>query len=54
MQQANDFGGQGNAYLGELAFTLPPTAAMQQAPFYFKPANCTSFRCTTLNLLTQN
>ncbi|UEP23704.1 hypothetical protein LL999_26140 [Burkholderia ambifaria] len=54
VQQANDFGAQGNAYLGELAFTLPPPAAMQQAPFYFKPTNCTGFLCTTLNPFTQN
>ncbi|KVQ61940.1 hypothetical protein [Burkholderia territorii] len=54
VQQANDFGAQGNAYLGDLGFRNPPTASMQQAPFYFKAANCTGFLCTTLNPLTQN
>ncbi|RQR26302.1 MULTISPECIES: hypothetical protein [unclassified Burkholderia] len=54
VQQANDYGAQGNAYLGELAFSAPPPAAMQQAPFYFKAGNCTGFLCTTLNPLTQN
>ncbi len=54
VQQANDFGAQGNAYLGELAFSAPPTAAMQQAPFYFSAGSCTGFLCTTLNPLTQN
>ncbi|WP_321783956.1 hypothetical protein [Burkholderia pyrrocinia] len=29
-------------------------SARVMASFYFKPANCTGFLCTTLNLLTQN
>ncbi|MCU9952974.1 hypothetical protein OEJ37_06315 [Burkholderia sp. BKH01] len=37
--------------LGDLALgtSIPVTAS-----FYFKPANCTGFLCTTLNPLTQN
>ncbi|RKU03947.1 hypothetical protein C7H84_06715 [Burkholderia sp. Nafp2/4-1b] len=54
VQQANDLGAQANAHLGELAFTVPPTAAMQIGSFYFKAGNCTGFLCTTLNPLTQN
>ncbi|AXF24814.1 hypothetical protein CUJ89_31760 [Burkholderia pyrrocinia] len=47
VQQSNNLGAQGTAYLGDLA--LGGTAS-----FYFKPANCTGFLCTTLNPLTQN
>ncbi|WP_416359884.1 hypothetical protein [Burkholderia ambifaria] len=54
MQQANDFGAQGNAYFGELAFGAPPSAAMQPATFYFEPAKCTGFLGTAPNPLTQN
>ncbi|MBY4767969.1 hypothetical protein [Burkholderia ambifaria] len=54
VQQASDFGAQGTAYFGELARAAPPSAAMQQATFYFKPASGTGFLCTTLNPLTRN
>ncbi|KVN28532.1 hypothetical protein WJ63_12330 [Burkholderia pyrrocinia] len=47
VQQSNNLGVQGTAYLGDLA--LGGTAS-----FYFKPSNCTGFLCTTLNPLTQN
>ncbi|MBY4866933.1 hypothetical protein DIE14_26330 [Burkholderia sp. Bp9017] len=52
VQQANDFGAQGSAYLSDIEFgTTPPLAT---ASFYFKPTNCTGFLCTALNPLTQN
>jgi len=52
VQQANHFGGQGSARLSDIALgTMPPIVT---ASFYFKPANCTGFLCTTLNPLTQN
>ncbi|MDN7896652.1 hypothetical protein [Burkholderia cepacia] len=51
VQQSNTFGAQGTAYLSDLALGAP-TPVM--ASFYFKPANCTGFLCTTLNPLTQN
>ncbi|VWC58200.1 MULTISPECIES: hypothetical protein [Burkholderia] len=51
VQQSNTLGAQGNAYLGDLALG---TSSPVMASFYFKPANCTGFLCTTLNPLTQN
>ncbi|MEN8514375.1 hypothetical protein [Burkholderia sp. RS02] len=51
VRQSNDFGAQGSAYLGDLALG---TTTPVMASFYFKPANCTGFLCTTLNPLTQN
>ncbi|WP_175691277.1 hypothetical protein [Burkholderia anthina] len=51
VQQANDFGAQNTAYLGDLALG---TTTPVMASFYFKPENCTGFLCTTLNPLTQN
>ncbi|NIF69209.1 hypothetical protein F3J16_03235 [Burkholderia sp. Ap-962] len=46
--QSNTLGTQGNAYFGDLAFGTAVSS------FYFKPANCTGFLCTTLNPLIQN
>lgn len=51
VQQANTFGAQGTAYLGDIALGSP---APVMASFYFTPKNCTGFLCTTLNPLTQN
>lgn len=48
VQQSNDLGAQGAAYLSDLAF------GGSSASFYFKPATCTGFLCTALNPLTQN
>ncbi|NIE56326.1 MULTISPECIES: hypothetical protein [unclassified Burkholderia] len=52
VQQSNTFGGQGSAYLSDMALGTTPPLAM--ASFYFTPKNCTGFLCTTLNPLTQN
>ncbi|KVK80138.1 hypothetical protein WS90_02030 [Burkholderia cepacia] len=51
VQQSNTFGAHGAAYLSDLALGVS-TPVM--ASFYFKPANCSGFLCTTLNPLTQN
>ncbi|QVN20179.1 hypothetical protein [Burkholderia pyrrocinia] len=51
VQQSNNYGAQGSAYLGDLALG---TTTPVMASFYLKPTNCTGFLCTTLNPLTQN
>lgn len=48
VQQSNNLGAQGTAYLGDLML------GGAAASFYFKPATCAGFLCTTLNPLTQN
>lgn len=52
VRQSNTFGGQSSAYPSDMALGTTPPLAM--ASFHFAPKNCSGFRCTALNPLTQN
>ncbi|MDR2990363.1 MAG: hypothetical protein LBU72_00255 [Burkholderiaceae bacterium] len=53
INQANNYGAQGNAYFSDLVAGTTGTS-MPVASFYFKASNCSGFMCTALNPLIQN